>query len=532
MTSGGGIVSASDGPAPAREAASVMLLKQPDLIYMTGRPTSLRVAGGFYVFPGGAVEDQDRLYALERPTELASPGLGGEHLAFVAAAVRETFEEVGLLFAVDGEGRALWRPVGAHANAAALCEARDGLNHGETTLLDVVEANRWKLAGEMLGYVARWVTPPAARRRFNTRFFVADVTDGIEPMPFAAEVAEGRWMSLSEVIARNEAGALPLMRPTKALIKELAEGGGTAAAIHRFRDPVAERAEVIEQNTPEVLLSVLSSQGVWMVPIPSPTLLPAAETNVFLVAHGGEAVLVDAGHGGETGVEQVRIVWERLDRPGIKALILTHHHPDHAGGVRAMQRAFGCPLWAHPAAADVLQSRYGLVIDQALHGGESIAIGKMHMDVLHAPGHSPDHLCLFLRERCVLFTGDNVVGEGSSWVGPPDGDMTLYLQSLAMLRDLPARVIAPGHGPPLDDPRTNIQKLIERRLSREADILRLLMTDPATLEQLTDALYGGKIPDGVMEMARRTVVGHLMKLEREGRVRRRPDHRWALVTDE
>src|SRR5690606_39430384 len=73
-----------------------------------------------------------------------------------------------------------------------------------------------------------------------------------------------------------------------------AAGGGAAEAIRRFRDPDAERLEVIEQNTPEVLLAVLNSQGVAMVPVPSPTLLPATTTNVFLVTHGGEAVLIDA----------------------------------------------------------------------------------------------------------------------------------------------------------------------------------------------------------------------------------------------
>lgn len=521
-----------DGVAPARDAATVILLKQPDLIYMTRRPTSLRVAGGFYVFPGGAVEEHDYAYAEARPEELAAAGLEAEHRAFVVAGIRETFEEVGVLLATDEDGRALWRPEGAQAHAEALTRARDRLNGGETTLLDVVSAHGWTLSGEMLGYVARWVTPPAARRRFNTRFFVADMTGGIEPVPFADEVAAGYWLTLSEAVARHEAGTLPLMRPTRALIKELAAGGGTVEAMRRFHDPATERAEVIEKNTPEVLQAVLASQGVTMVPVPSPTLLPAVDTNVFLVAHGGEALLIDAGHGGEDGVARVRAAWERLNKPRIKALLLTHSHPDHAGGAAAMQQAFGCPLWAHPSAADELRFRYGADMERPLVGGETIPVGRMHVDVFHAPGHAPDHLCFFLRERGILFSGDNVVGEGSSWVGPPDGDMTQYLASLRTMQGLPARVIAPGHGPALDEPAARIEALIQRRLAREADIVRLLAHEPATVQELTQALYGGQVPDSVMEMARRTVEGHLLKLKREGRARQTADARWELTGDE
>lgn len=517
------------GVAPARDAATVILLKQPDLIYMTRRPTSLRVAGGYYVFPGGAVEEHDYAYAEARPDELAAVGLEDEHRVFVAAALRETFEEVGVLLAADENGRALWRPEGAAAHGEALAEARDRLIRGGATLLDIVAKHRWTLSGELLGYVARWVTPPAARRRFNTRFFVADVTGGHEPVPYAAEVAEGFWLPLSEAVARHEAGTMPLMRPTRALIRELADNGGTVQAMRRFLNPASERREVIEQNTPEVLLSVLASQGVTMVPVPSPTLLPATETNVYVVTHGGEAVLIDAGHGGDAGIALVRAAWERLHRPHVKAILLTHGHPDHAGGVAALQQAFECPVWAHPAAADVLRTQHGTRIDKPLVGGEEIAIGRMHLDVFHAPGHAPDHLCFFLRERGIVFTGDNVVGEGSSWIGPPDGDMTQYLASLRKLQQLPARVIAPGHGPALDEPAARMEALIQRRLAREADIVRLLGRGAATVQELTNALYGGQVPGSVMEMARRTVEGHLIKLEREDRVRSIGDGHWRLM---
>lgn len=524
----------SDGPMSTaavvtpRDAASVMLVREPNLIYMTGRPPSLTVGPGFYVFPGGAVEEQDRAYAAKRLEELSAPGLDPAHAAFVAAAVRETFEEVGLLLAFDNEGRPLWRPDGASRHGAVLRSARNELIRGTATLLAVMEAHGWRVAGPQLGYVARWVTPPAAPRRFDTRFFIVDVTGSIEPIPHAPEVSEGCWLSAAETLARHEAGTLPLMRPTKALLQRLAGLGLAATAVRTFHDPTAEREEVIEKNTPETLSSVLTSQGVSPVPVPSPTLPPATATNVYVIAHGGEAVIVDAGWGGDAGIALVHSHLERLGRPRVKALMLTHSHPDHAGGAPHMQQAFGCPIWAHPAAQDILLSRYGVRIERELHGGETVAVGRLHLDILHAPGHAPDHLCLFVRERAVLLSGDNVVGDGSTWVGPPDGDMTEYLRSLAMLKQLPARIIAPGHGPPLDEPSAKIDALIRRRLQREEEIVALLVGGAATVEQLADALYLGKVPEKVMGMARRTVLGHLLKLKKDGRVRQLDDVRWTV----
>ncbi len=89
----------------------------------------------------------------------------------------------------------------------------------------------------------------------------------------------------------------------------------------------------------------------------------------------------------------------------------------------------------------------------------------------------------------MLLSGDNVVGDGSTWIGPPDGDMTEYLRTLALLKQLPARIIAPGHGPPLDEPSAKIDALIRRRLQREEQIASLLAGGVATVERLVDVLY-------------------------------------------
>src|SRR5690606_35317884 len=177
---------------------------------------------------------------------------------------------------------------------------------------------------------------------------------------------------------------------------------------------------------------------------------------------------------------------------------------------------------------ETLRTRFGVEIGRPLEGGEAIPVGSMHLDVLHLPGHAPNHLCFFLRERAVLFTGDNVVGEGSSWVGQDDGALPLYLEPPRRRQEPPARNFAAGRAPALDDARRRIQALIGRRLAREADIERLLREGPCRVEDLAEALYAGQVPGSVMEMARRTVLGHLIKLEREGRARPVEAGLWAL----
>lgn len=505
-------------PVKPREAASVILLQQPDLVYMTARPTTLRVAAGFYVFPGGRVDEPDRVWAARRGEQVDITAADGDLGSFVVAGVREVFEEVGLLLARDEAGRPLWEVSAGTEHKEKLREAREALNRGRTNLGEVLERYGWTVAADRLAYVSRWVTPPAAKRRFNTCFFVADVTGCVEPVPSPAEVSVAEWVSLQETLNRDEAGTLPLMRPTRALLHTLARLGSTEKIMAYYRQPDSLRLEVVEQNTPEVLRAVLASQGVTVVSVPSPTLLPATATNVYLISSGGEALLIDAGDGGEAGVELIMQAWKRAGKPKVQALVLTHDHPDHAGAAAALARRLGCPVAAHRAGVSRIKEKYGWKPDIVLEGGERFVVGRRFIDVVHSPGHASDHIVLHEEDGGLLFSGDNVVGEGSTWIGPPDGDMKAYLDSLARLETLRIHVIAPGHGPPLDDAPRRIRSLIDRRLARERDIIALLQPEPRSVEDLFHALYASSVPPGVEEMARRTIVGHLEKLEKDGLV--------------
>src|SRR5690606_669899 len=397
-------------------AASVILVRAPLRVYMTRRSEALRFAGGYHVFPGGAVDPQDVEVAARRPGELAAVGLPPGQEACVAAALRELFEEAGVLLGRDEGGAPLWQPAGEAAHRDGLREGRRRLLADEVSWEEVMAEHGWRLAGERVAYMGRWVTPPAARRRFDTYFFMADLTGGIEPEPSGGEVALGEWLAPAAALERAQAGEMLLMRPTRSWLEILAECASAADAWARFSGPGARREAVYEANTPEVLRSVLEAQGVWLVPVPSPTLLPATETNVYLVAHAGRGRLVGAGHGGLEGVARVRAAWERAGRRRVQGIVLTHTHPDHAGGAAELAAAFGCPVLSHPGGGGpgggaAAPGRHGWppgVEHRPVEAGTVFTVGRLKLEVLHTPGHAPDHVCLFAPGPGILFSGDNV----------------------------------------------------------------------------------------------------------------------------
>jgi glyoxylase-like metal-dependent hydrolase (beta-lactamase superfamily II) len=172
--------------------------------------------------------------------------------------------------------------------------------------------------------------------------------------------------------------------------------------------------------------------------------------------------------------------------------------------------------------------------------GDAVCSGAACLRVVATPGHSADHVAFFLEEDRALFTGDAVVGRGTSFIDPPDGDLALYLNSLERMAALGARTIYPGHGPVVLDAAGTLRWYREHRLERERQILELLGAEGAeeaeggpdhAVDDLVAEIYVGYPPD-VLPLAARSVTAHLLKLEAEGRVRRHGHgiaQRWALA---
>lgn len=215
---------------PIRDAATVMLVRDAPLgleVFMLRRNLQSDFVGGAYVFPGGAVDPEDGDIRVEsicdgRTDASASSLLGIERggLAFWVAAVRESFEEAGLLLATDGAGAAL-RFDDPHLNDRFV-EHRRAVDSCERALVDICVEESLQLSVGRIHYFSRWVTPLGAPRRYDTRFFVAHPPEGQEPVHDDREVIANLWIRPEDALARHAAGEFELIFPTVRSLEALA----------------------------------------------------------------------------------------------------------------------------------------------------------------------------------------------------------------------------------------------------------------------------------------------------------------------
>lgn len=211
------------GAVEVRDAATVLLVRDGarglEVAMLRRRPDSGFVPGA-YVFPGGALDDEDhdprwsgRCDGHDDVTASAALGVAAGGLAYWVAAVRECFEEAGLLMARRADGSALAPTPGDEA--ARFDGHRHRVDRGHTDLLDVVEAEDLRLAAGDLHYFARWITPKPAPRRYDTRFFLGRAPAGQELRHDGVETVAALWARPADALARHAAGDFELIRPTQ-----------------------------------------------------------------------------------------------------------------------------------------------------------------------------------------------------------------------------------------------------------------------------------------------------------------------------
>ncbi|MFM7718212.1 MAG: MBL fold metallo-hydrolase, partial [Actinomycetota bacterium] len=161
--------------------------------------------------------------------------------------------------------------------------------------------------------------------------------------------------------------------------------------------------------------------------------------------------------------------------------------------------------------------------------GASVEAPGAAVVAVATPGHSADHVAFHLPATGMLFTGDAVLGRGTSVIDPPDGDLVAYLRSLRRMRDLAPRTIHPGHGPIVLRAVAKLDAYLAHRAEREAQVLAALRRGPATPERLVDGVYADLAPEA-RGLAARTVLAHLEKLEEEGLARHDADGTFHAAT--
>jgi glyoxylase-like metal-dependent hydrolase (beta-lactamase superfamily II)/8-oxo-dGTP pyrophosphatase MutT (NUDIX family) len=485
------VTTPTEAEAP-RDAATLVVLREgragPEVL-LTVRPQHLRFMGGATVFPGGAVASADLdprwADASALSPERAAAQLGMERrdlaLALFVCALREAFEEVGFI-AGDGPTDRL-RPEDAGDPQRFLERCLD---------FGIV------LATDRLVAAGSWVTPLGSPVRFNARFFLTHGDPRWEPVPDPDEVESCHWVTPALALDDLGEGRALMAPPTIEMLQRLQ----AHSTITEMEAAVAGDALTGAGG----VVSVRTSPLVHVVLAPNPSFMTGPGTNTYVVGTGPTVVI-------DPAVEDALYLDAVTAAAGeMSAILVTHRHPDHVGGVRALSGRTNAPVCAYgnePA---------GGVDVRPLEDGEMIDVPGAPLRVLHTPGHAPDHVCFLQEGSASLFAGDNILGEGTAVIAPPEGDMDAYLSSLARLLDFHIDRIYPGHFRSLDGGREVIEGYLAHRAERERQIVSALDSGPRTAEDIVMDVYTDT-PESLLPVAVQQVLAHLTSMERKGRVR-------------
>jgi glyoxylase-like metal-dependent hydrolase (beta-lactamase superfamily II) len=280
----------------------------------------------------------------------------------------------------------------------------------------------------------------------------------------------------------------------------------------------------------------------------NPSMFTGPGTNTYVVGHGKKRLLLDTGSGLDAYMPVLEEALARVGCDGLEGIVLTHAHPDHIGGVDQVRAHFGeMPVYKRPWPSETGLAGPGggvspvAVADpdrqahcrlERIDHGDIVETEGARLRAVYTPGHAPDHLCYVLEEEQNLFSGDNVLGVGTTVIPGGSGDLGDYMQSLERLLALAPRQIYPAHGPRIDGGVAKIEDYIAHRRERERQIVAALEAGLRDVPAIVRRIYVG-YPESLFAAAGQSVTAHLLKLVRDGRVARSTaadgSAEWALV---
>jgi glyoxylase-like metal-dependent hydrolase (beta-lactamase superfamily II)/8-oxo-dGTP pyrophosphatase MutT (NUDIX family) len=535
-------------PADARLAASLLLVRDGDaglevlMLRRAERDDDLR--SGVAVFPGGMLEPGDRdarRFVLGTTDAALSEryGLSAGLMDYAVAAVRETFEEVGLLLGCDDFGRAA-------ETQPAWADWRMRLQRGQATLAAMCEALDLRLDLRGLACWSHWLTPPGVPKRFDTRFFMAPAPAAQIAEADLGEALELMWLTPKQALEPTR--GLKLLPVTRRTLRDLSvfTSAAEALAAASSQGPIGRTMPLrcVNRKGPTVVLpddlayaevhkldpdglrhdvccevvagqAVRLSERIVRVTAPNPGMMTGPGTNSYFVGdpQADRWALIDPGP-----ADAGHLAALQAAAPGpVHWVLATHTHVDHSPGAVAAARAFGAEVLGR--RPDHAQGQ-DLSFEPAreLQHGDTLELGPLAtLQVVHTPGHASNHLCYLLQQERLLFTGDHVMQGSTVVINPPDGDMSAYLRALQALLDVELDWLAPGHGFLVAQPHAVLRALIAHRLRREAKVVDALRPrGRATLDELLPEVYADT-PPRLHPVARRSLLAHLLKLRDDGR---------------
>jgi glyoxylase-like metal-dependent hydrolase (beta-lactamase superfamily II) len=240
--------------------------------------------------------------------------------------------------------------------------------------------------------------------------------------------------------------------------------------------------------------------AVQRVVAPNPGPYTGPGTNTWIVDAGPVAIVIDPGPDDD---KHLAAIDQRLGSTAVGVVLVTHSHPDHLPLAERFATRHKATVRRYPELGDE----------------DVVRVGTLNVTALHTPGHSADHLSFWLADDRVVFTGDLVLGRGSSMVTYPEGDVAAYLRSLERLQALQPRMLFPGHWDPVTDAMGKLEEYRTHRLDREKQVVAEVRRGRGTAQELTRRVYGTELGGELMAAAEMTMRAHLKKLVDDGVVK-------------
>ena len=545
---------------PPRAAATIVVVRDGAAgveVLLSRRAERGDHNSGAWVFPGGIVEKSDGLAHdacadLDDAEASRRLGLASGGLDYYVAAIRDCFEEAGLLFARAGRAGL----VDLDGSAARLAPWRGALHRGEHGMAELCAVEGLQLAVDRLVYLSHWRTPLGRPKRVDTRFFMAAAPAAQTALHDGTELLEQLWVAPKDALARS--ASLKLLTPTQKTLETISRFASVADAmawataprrvvlvmprVARGRDgfrpvmpdenPWAELGRIDPAGHGHASYELVPDRAVRLsdrvirVTADNGSAMTGPGTNTYLVggASATSWAVIDPGPALDAHVDAIVAA-----APGpIDRIFVTHTHKDHSPAALALKARTGATvLGLAPRHRQWQDETFAAGI--TLSGGERIELAEgTHLTVVHTPGHASNHLCYLLEEEKTLFTGDHVMQSSTVVINPPDGDMAAYMVSLRAIAELDLEWLAPGHGFLMAEPRAAIEAIVAHRLKREAKVVGALGDlGPASTEQLLGAVYAD-VPPHLHAMAMRSLTAHLLKL-RDDAAAVESAGEWSLV---